>query len=61
MNPHGPKPTWPSTMRVCQFRHPGFSKRAFMVSRRLYAVNTNGDNPKCNHYKYIDDANLNHR
>jgi hypothetical protein len=22
-------PTWPSTMRVCQFRHPGYDGRKF--------------------------------
>ncbi len=24
LNSYGVSPTWPSTMRVCQFRHPGW-------------------------------------
>ncbi len=37
MNPHRIAPTWPSTMRVYQFRHPSVIRRRLTPSRAVPA------------------------
>ena len=47
LNPHRIAPTWPSTMRVCQFRHPGavisLTKSTFPVKGLAFRRNKNSE------------------